>query len=158
MLSGREPAHTTIVDNNLGVYDPEAPLIGGVTGPGASPRRFVGTELFDWIAARDSKVRVLSVSRKDRGAILPIGRAKGNVYWFGVGGFTTSKYYADTLPSWVRTFDASIPYEALAGKEWNLLLPADQYPAAAGIFCFRTSFRRPTRCGPASSPIRGWIR
>jgi len=133
MLSGREPAHTAIVDNNLGVYDPDAPLIGGVTGPGASPRRFVGTELFDWIAARDSKARVLSVSRKDRGAILPVGRAKGNVYWFGVGGFTTSKYYADTLPSWVRTFDASIPYEELAGKEWNLLLPASQYPEADSV-------------------------
>jgi predicted AlkP superfamily pyrophosphatase or phosphodiesterase len=133
MLSGREPAHTTIVDNNLGVYDPDAPLIGGVTGPGASPRRFVGTELFDWMVARDSKARVLSVSRKDRGAILPIGRAKGSVYWFGVGGFTTSKYYADTLPAWVRTFNASIPYDALAAKEWNLLLPADQYPEPDSI-------------------------
>lgn len=128
MLSGREPAHTGIVDNNLGVYDPEYPLIGGVAGPAASPRRFAGTELFDWMVARDSKARVLSVSRKDRGAILPVGRAKGNVFWFGVGGFTTSKYYADTLPDWVRTFDAKIPYEQLAGKEWNLLLPADQYP------------------------------
>ena len=38
LLSGREPAHTTIVDNTYGVYDPEMPLIGGITGPGASPR------------------------------------------------------------------------------------------------------------------------
>jgi hypothetical protein len=128
MLSGREPAHTTIVDNTYGVYDTESPLIGGVTGPGASPRRFVGTELFDWILARDSKARVLSVSRKDRGAILPIGRAKGNVYWYGVGGFTTSKYYADSLPAWVKAFNAKIPYEQLGGTDWNLLLPADQYP------------------------------
>ncbi|HMA23058.1 MAG TPA: alkaline phosphatase family protein, partial [Gemmatimonadaceae bacterium] len=128
ILSGREPVHTTIFDNSYGVYDPDAPLVGGVTGPGASPRRFVGTELFDWIVARDSKARVLSVSRKDRGAILPVGRAKGDVYWFGVGGFTTSKYYSDTLPAWVRTFDASIPYDSLAGKEWDLVLPASQYP------------------------------
>lgn len=128
LLSGREPVHTGILDNSLGVYDPEMTLLGGVAGPGASPRRFAGTELFDWMTARDSKARVLSVSRKDRGAILPVGRTKGNVYWFGLGGFTTSKYYADTLPSWVNTFDASIPYDQLAGKEWNLLLPADQYP------------------------------
>jgi len=128
LLSGREPVHTTIFDNSYGVSDPESPLIGGVVGPGASPRRFVGTELFDWMVGRDSKARVLSVSRKDRGAILPIGHAKGSVYWFGVGGFTTSKYYADTLPDWVRAFDARIPYDRLAGTEWNLLLPADQYP------------------------------
>jgi hypothetical protein len=128
MLSGREPAHTTIVDNTYGVYDNESPLIGGIAGPGVSPRRFVGTELFDWMVARDSKARVLSVSRKDRGAILPIGRAKGDVYWYGVGGFTTSKYYADTLPAWVRAFNAKIPFGKLAGTDWNLLLPADQYP------------------------------
>ncbi|HEV8497562.1 MAG TPA: alkaline phosphatase family protein [Gemmatimonadaceae bacterium] len=128
MLSGREPAHTTIVDNNLGVYDPDSPLIGGVKGSPASPQRFVGTELFDWMRSRDSKTQVLSVSRKDRGAILPVGRSKGNVYWFGIGGFTTSKYYADALPEWVRKFNASIPYDQLAGKEWNLLLPADKYP------------------------------
>lgn len=133
MLSGREPAHTGIVDNNLGVYDPENPLIGGIAGPAASPRRFNGTELFDWIVARDSKARVLSVSRKDRGAILPIGRAKGNVFWYGVGGFTTSKYYADTLPEWVRTFNAKIPYDQLAGKAWTLLLPADQYPEVDSV-------------------------
>src|SRR5665213_1818237 len=48
MLSGREPAHTEIISNNRGVPDPTASLIGGVTGPGASPRRFNGTTLFDW--------------------------------------------------------------------------------------------------------------
>jgi predicted AlkP superfamily pyrophosphatase or phosphodiesterase len=128
ILSGREPAHTNIMDNMHGVSDDQAPLIGGVTGPGASPRRFVGTALYDWMVARDPQARVLSVSRKDRGAILPVGRAKGAVYWFGGGGFTTSTYYADTLPEWVRSFNSQIPYEALAGTQWNLLLPADQYP------------------------------
>ena len=32
-------------------------------------------------AVRDPRSRVLSVSRKDRGAILPVGRAKGSVFW-----------------------------------------------------------------------------
>ncbi len=128
MLSGREPAHTGIVDNDHGVPDPDMTLIGGITGPGASPRRFVGTELFDWITDRDSKARVLSVSRKDRGAILPVGRAKGDVYWFGVGGFTTSRYYTNQLPTWVKKFDDNMDFSLLAGTKWDLLLPADQYP------------------------------
>src|SRR5471030_1063975 len=48
MLSGREPAHTEIISNNRGVPDVTAPLIGGANGPGASPRRFNGTTLYDW--------------------------------------------------------------------------------------------------------------
>lgn len=127
MLSGREPAHTEIVSNTRGVPDSTAPLIGA-RGMGASPRRFNGTTLYDWLLAHDSSTRALSVSRKDRGAILPIGRAKADVYWFADGMFTTSKYYADTLPAWVRGFDARIPYDQLAGARWDLLLPASQYP------------------------------
>ena len=37
----------------------------GVPGPGASPWRFRGTELFDWIQARYPDARALWVSRKD---------------------------------------------------------------------------------------------
>ena len=73
--SGREPYSTGIVLNSIGVPDPKAPLIGG-GGPGASPWRFIGTTLFDWMKAKDSRSRALSVSRKDRGAILPIGKSK----------------------------------------------------------------------------------
>src|SRR5690348_1795932 len=100
LLSGRYPMHTGIGLNSRGVQDPEAPLIGHGGGEGgASPHRFRGTTLVDWMLARDSETRVLSVSRKDRGAIFPIGRAKVPVYWFDAGAFTTSRYYADTLPT-----------------------------------------------------------
>ncbi len=126
MLSGREPVHTEIVSNSRGVPDATSPLIDA-NGPGASPRRFNGTTLYDWILARDSGAKVLSVSRKDRGAILPIGRARGDIYWFAGGMFTTSRYYADTLPAWVRDFDRRIPYDRLAGSAWTLLLPATEY-------------------------------
>ena len=127
MLSGREPAHTGIVSNDRGVPDPSAPLVGA-NGPGASPRRFLGTTLYDWMLASDSRSRVLSVSRKDRGAILPVGRAKGSVFWYADGGFTTSRYYADTLPAWVNDFNALHGADALAGTKWALLRPDADYP------------------------------
>ena len=133
MLSGREPVHTEIISNNRGVPDELSPLIGS-KAIGASPRRFVGTTLYDWLRVRDPDVRVLSVSRKDRGAILTVGRARGDVYWFADGRFTTSRYYADTLPSWVRAFDDSIHLERLAGKKWELLLPANQYPEPDSVW------------------------
>jgi arylsulfatase A-like enzyme len=126
-MSGRFPAHTNIVMNSVGVPDPKSPLIGG-GGPGASPFRFRGTVLIDWLRAKDSASRALSVSRKDRGAILPLGRAKQSVFWYSTTGrFTTSTYYADTLPAWVNQFnDRKIP-QTYAGKAWNLLLPPDAY-------------------------------
>lgn len=133
MLSGREPVHTEIISNNRGVPDELSPLIGS-SAIGASPRRFVGTTLYDWMRARDPEVRVLSVSRKDRGAILTVGRARGDVYWFADGRFTTSRYYADTLPTWVRAFDDSIHLERLAGQKWDLLLPAGQYPEPDSVW------------------------
>ena len=123
ILSGRWPAHTGIIANTLGVLDSTAPLIG-LAGPGASPARFRGTEFFDWLQAAEPDARALSVSRKDRGAILPIGRAKQSVYWYQSGYFTTSRYYADSLPLWVRAFNARRLAFREAGDEWNLQLPA----------------------------------
>jgi len=126
ILSGREPTHTGIVSNDRGVPDPLAPLVG-YPGPGASPARFIGTTLVDWLHSADTNSRVLSVSRKDRGAILPVGRAKGSVYWWADGAFTTSRYYADALPAWVIKFNDRKSADALAGTTWDLLLPASSY-------------------------------
>src|SRR5213594_1506344 len=126
ILSGLWPAHTGIISNSEGVLDSLAPLLG-TTGPGASPRRFRGTTLFDWLKASDPTARALSVSRKDRGAILPMGQSKQQVFWFQSGLFTTSRYYADTLPSWVQAFNARrLPFKA-ANTTWTLLLPDSAY-------------------------------
>jgi predicted AlkP superfamily pyrophosphatase or phosphodiesterase len=126
VLSGLWPAHTGIISNVLGVEDSAAVLLG-VRGPGASPKRFRGTTLFDWLKAADPSARALSVSRKDRGAILPIGRAKEQVYWYQSGLFTTSRYYADTLPTWVQSFNARrLPFKT-ANATWGLLLPDSAY-------------------------------
>jgi predicted AlkP superfamily pyrophosphatase or phosphodiesterase len=133
ILSGREPTHTGVVSNDRGVPDPLSPLVD-YTGEGASPRRFNGTTLVDWLHAADPDSRMLSVSRKDRGAILPVGRAKANVYWWANGAFTTSRYYADTLPAWVKAFNDRKSAEALAGTTWNLLLPPSEYAEPDSMF------------------------
>ncbi|MGQ0703908.1 MAG: alkaline phosphatase family protein, partial [Gemmatimonadales bacterium] len=127
LLSGRFPRSTGITRNAAGVQDLNAPLIG-VAGTGASPMRFRGTTLVDWLAAADARTRALSVSVKDRGAILPIGRSKQPVFWFAGGTFTTSVYYGDSLPAWVREFNARKLPERNAGRVWDLLLPASSYP------------------------------
>lgn len=127
LLSGRFPRSTGIADNLGGVDDPAAPLLGA-RGPGASPARFQGTTLVDWLRARDPNTRVLSVSMKDRGAILPVGRSRSEVYWYSTDGrFTTSRYYRDELPGWVDRFNARRLPQSFAGKSWTPLLPESAY-------------------------------
>jgi len=125
--SGRHPRHTGIVSNDRGVPDTSVRLLDS-DGPGASPARFRGSSFFDWVAARDPAARALAVSRKDRGAILSVGRARQSVYWFAPEGrFTTSTYYADTLPAWVRAFNARGLPARTAGWVWEPLLPDSAY-------------------------------
>jgi len=127
LWSGRTPARNGIVINDLGVADAQSPLLLG-RGGGASPWRFRGTALFDWIRTRDQFARALSVSRKDRGAILPLGKAKQQVYWYGLDGrFTTSRYYGDTLPTWVQEFNARDAAAAYLGMSWTPLLGDSAY-------------------------------
>ncbi len=142
-LSGRFPSHTGIIRNAAGVQDPAAPLLaGGLTGP-ASPARFRGTTLVDWLHDADPRSRALSVSRKDRGAILTVGRSRQAVYWYGGNGrFVTSRYYADTLPAWVRRFDGDSG-AAAAGA------PAAGVPAGPGALAVRYAGRAWTPIAPA---------
>lgn len=128
LLSGRFPRSTGIAANRIGVVDEASPLLGFSGVIGASPRRFHGTTLVDWIKAQDPRSRVLSVSMKDRGAILPVGTSKQEVYWYpGDGDFTTSRYYADSLPEWVVKFNARNLPMTYAGKSWTPLLPDSAY-------------------------------
>ncbi len=127
-MSGRFPRSTGIVSNSLGVADPQSPLLTSRDWA-ASPYRFRGSVLMDWIRARDARARALSISRKDRGAILPMGRAKQSVFWYATsnGEFTTSRYYGDTLPDWIKQVNARRVPQRLAGQSWTLLLPASEY-------------------------------
>jgi predicted AlkP superfamily pyrophosphatase or phosphodiesterase len=126
-MSGRFPVHTGILMNVAGVNDTTVNLVDAI-GLGASPFRFSGTTLTDWLTSKDPRTRALSVSRKDRGAILPIGKSKQQVFWYGLNGnFTTSTYYSTTLPAWVRAFNARKLPASYAGHVWRPLLAANAY-------------------------------
>ena len=126
-MSGRFPRRTGIVRNSAGVQDPQQPLIGA-RGAGASPFRFRGTTLTDWLRTKNPRTRALSVSGKDRGAILPIGRDAQNVFWYAAPGvFTTSTYYGDSLPDWIRRFNERRLSDSMMTRPWTLLMPESSY-------------------------------
>src|SRR2546423_14465550 len=70
LLAGRFPRSTGIMANRIGVVDDSAPLLAGSLATGASPRRFQGTTLADWLRAKDPASRPLSLPLKDRAASL----------------------------------------------------------------------------------------
>jgi predicted AlkP superfamily pyrophosphatase or phosphodiesterase len=119
ILSGRHPGHTGIVENawldrsaNKLVYcveDKSSPLVGARDARGAASfRNLKGDTLGAWLQRQVPGSRVFSVTGKDRSAILMAGRKAQGVYWFSESlGFTTSAAYASTLPSWLKTYNAS---------------------------------------------------
>lgn len=128
VLSGRFPRGTGIVSNSSGVYPDSQTALVGFDSVGSSPFRFRGTVLMDWMRTADPRSRGLSVSRKDRGAILPMGRAHQKVFWYAPNGsFVTSTYYADSLPAWVREFNARRLPQGYAGQMWTLVADPAQY-------------------------------
>lgn len=129
LASGRFPTHTNIVSNERGVIDPAYPVIDS-DREGASPARFVGTALYDWLRAADSAAAAVTVSRKDRSAILLAGRSPAETVWYGgAHGFTRSTWYGDAVPEWVAAWNRRFDIGRFAGRAWTLSQPDSTYAA-----------------------------
>jgi len=98
------------------VGDSTVQIVGHPDLAGVSPRNLLRPGFADWLVAANPKSQVASVSGKDRGAILPASKTKGQVYWFdGIAGkFVTSTYYRAAYPAWVDSFNGTRlpPYRA----------------------------------------------
>jgi predicted AlkP superfamily pyrophosphatase or phosphodiesterase len=118
------------------VEDANTKLVTGSSGPspapGFSPARLVGSTIGDELrAATDFRSKVISISIKDRAAILMGGHSPNATYWFDptVGGFVTSTYYLPALPAWVDQFNQQSPTKRYCGLEWKAL---SETPGAGG--------------------------
>ncbi|HET7321087.1 MAG TPA: alkaline phosphatase family protein [Longimicrobiaceae bacterium] len=120
--TGVYPSHSGIVANNwyvwkggewvrvYNVQDTTERIVGLPGQMGMSPRHLMHTGTADWVLAANPAAKVVSISGKDRSAILMAGKSRGDVYWFdrGVGRFITSTYYAAAYPSWVESFNSQV--------------------------------------------------
>jgi hypothetical protein len=75
------------------------------------------------------KSKVIGISLKDRGAILPVGHSANAAYWYdeSVGRFITSSFYMKSLPAWVNNFNNKDEPSRWMSKDWNTLYPAERY-------------------------------
>jgi len=97
-----------------------------------SPGNFSGSSLGDWLIAASPESRVIGISIKDRGAILPAGRRPTGAFWFDPrsGNWISSTYYMPRLPDWAARYNSARRPEAFLGREWQKMLPDSCYRRA----------------------------
>src|ERR1041384_827845 len=99
-------------------------------GGAASPRDLVGSTIGDQLRlASNFRSKVVTVSLKDRAAVLPGGQRPNGAYWYdeSTGEFVSSDYYFKELPAWVKTFDKTNKPDRYFGMKWEPALTPDAY-------------------------------
>lgn len=94
-----------------------------------SPVNLLSTTMTDELRlASNFQSKVIGIALKDRGAILPAGRTANAAYWQDPSSdrWVTSSFYMKELPEWVKQFNEIKPGSGYI-KEWNTLLPIEQY-------------------------------
>lgn len=113
------------------VGDDSVSPLGSTSSRGkASPRNLLTTTIGDELKmATNFRSKVVGVSIKDRGAILPAGHAADGAFWFDSGSdnFISSTWYMDKFPSWATSFNERKLPKALTKNDWHTLYPIDSY-------------------------------
>jgi hypothetical protein len=156
-LSGATPSISGIVANEwfdresgkavTSVSDPATKLVGGIPGrSGSSPRRMLVSTVPDELKIHNSETKVVSVSIKDRSAILPGGHMADGAYWYDndSNAWVTSSYYRDELPEWAKKLNKEQPSSRYLGVKW---LPFDAKDDSGKPFCTMVAGTEDRFCG-----------
>ncbi|MBP6512302.1 MAG: alkaline phosphatase family protein [Bacteroidia bacterium] len=129
-ITGNDWFDLVAMDTVNCVSDSKVTSVGTTSTEGnCSPSRLLTTTITDQLrVATHMKAKVISVSLKNRGAILPGGRS-GQAYWFDglTGKFITSSWYRNDLPTWLIEFNDRRWADEYLSKPWNTVFPIKQY-------------------------------
>jgi predicted AlkP superfamily pyrophosphatase or phosphodiesterase len=95
-----------------------------------SPKNMLTTSISDELRLFNNfKSKAIGIAIKDRSAILPAGHTANAAYWLDKksGNWTSSAYYLEEYPTWVKEFNAKNNAFTYLNKEWNTLLPIEAY-------------------------------
>jgi predicted AlkP superfamily pyrophosphatase or phosphodiesterase len=109
----------------LNVEDVGSPLLDSNEAPGASPGVLRRDGLADWMQDAAGDARIVSISGKDRGAVLLAAHSEAQAYWFDAtfGRFVTSRHYRRNYPGWVKDFNDDVLPQLLGDSVWHLEVP-----------------------------------
>lgn len=140
MLTGAYPHRSGIIGNEWRdpttgareycTGDTRFTYIGHRTNPldGTSPKNLRAETVGDVLRRASPLSKVIGISGKDRGAILPAGKT-GTAYMYmaSSGQFASTTYYMPAHPAWVNAFNAGRPADRYFRQEWKALLPEAAY-------------------------------
>jgi predicted AlkP superfamily pyrophosphatase or phosphodiesterase len=141
LFTGALPAAHGVVGNEWydrvrkrrqGAVEDASRRLLGASSPvegGASPASLRASTIGDELSrASGGRALVYAVSLKDRGAILPAGRA-GKAFWYDdrTGDFVTSDHYFREAPPFLAAFNARRSVDRYRNGVWALLRPASEY-------------------------------
>ncbi len=141
IYTGSVPAINGIIGNNW--YDPQAGIdmyctddkdvksVGSTSNAGQmSPKNLLATTITDELRlASNFKSKVIGISLKDRGSILPAGHAANAAYWYDGtnGAWITSTFYMKELPTWLQEYNKLKMPNKYYAQDWNTLYPINTY-------------------------------
>ncbi|MBL8822231.1 MAG: alkaline phosphatase family protein [Planctomycetia bacterium] len=102
---------------------------------GGAPDRLMVPALGDVVkAATSNKGKVIGISMKDRGGVLPTGKKADICYWYdnNEGAFVTSSFYTDRLPSYMQQFNQQKYADKWFGRNWERLRTDIDYEKYSG--------------------------
>lgn len=111
------------------VADESTKLVGADADEGSSPFRLLRSSLSDWLKSEHPDSKAMSVSIKDRSAILLGGKSSDAAYWLDLrtGRFVSSEHYLTELPEWVEAFNASDALSQYHGTNWSRVAADSTY-------------------------------
>jgi len=141
IYTGSVPALNGIIANSW--YDPtigrdmyctedkNEKTVGSTSNAGQmSPKNLQVNTITDELRlATNFQGKVVSVSLKDRGSILPGGHSANAAYWHDglTGNWITSTHYMQNLPTWVNDYNAQKVSDKFFAQDWNTLYPINTY-------------------------------
>lgn len=140
MLTGTYPYRHGIIGNeyvnretgepDYCAADTSATYIGNKTGKldGTSPKYLRAESVGDVLKHADARSKVIAISGKDRGAIMPAGKT-GTAYMYmsQSGQFASSTFYMKEHPAWVNAFNAAKPADRYFKTQWKPVLDEAAY-------------------------------
>lgn len=113
------------------VFDNTMSSVGYASDAGKmSPANLVSSTVGEELRKKTkNKSKVIGISLKDRGAILPAGHNATAAYWYygPSGNWVTSTYYMKELPPWVNDFNKKELAKQYMSQQWTTILPLEQY-------------------------------
>lgn len=95
-----------------------------------SPARLLSNTITDELLLSDNfKSKVIGLSLKDRGAIMPAGHKPAAAYWYEdkTGKWISSTYYMKQLPEWVTAFNQADEAGKFINQAWDTLKTKGPY-------------------------------